>query len=58
MRKKNKLYLLLAVLAMLCVPAHAEDSGMSMDEAMDIIHKLTSRCERKERVKWQTPRTG
>ena len=37
MRKKNKLYLLLAVLAMLCVPAHAEDSGMSMDEAMDII---------------------
>ena len=37
MRKKNKLYLLLAVLAMLCVPAHAEDSGMSMDAAMDII---------------------
>ena len=37
MRKKNKLYLLLAVLAMLCVPAHAEDSGMSMDEAMGII---------------------
>lgn len=37
MRKKNKLYLLLAVLAMLCVPAHAEDSGISMDEAMGII---------------------
>ena len=37
MRKKNKLFLFLVVLAMLCVPAHAEDSGMSIDEAMDII---------------------
>ena len=37
MRKKNNLFLLLAVLAMLCVPAHAEDIGMSMDAAMDII---------------------
>lgn len=36
MRKKNKLFLLLAVLALLCVPAHAED-GLSMDEAMEII---------------------
>ena len=37
MRKKNKLFLLLAVLALLCVPAYAEDSGLSMDEAMEII---------------------
>lgn len=37
MRKKNKLFLLLAVLALLCVPAYAEDSGLSMDEAMGII---------------------
>lgn len=37
MRKKNKLFLLLAVCTVLCVPAHAEDSGLSMDEAMDII---------------------
>ena len=37
MRKKNKLFLLLAVLALLCVPAYAEDSGLSMDEAMSII---------------------
>ena len=37
MRKKNNLFLLLAVLALLCVPAHAEDSVLSMDEAMDII---------------------
>lgn len=37
MRKKNKLFLLLAVCAVLCVPAHAEDSGLSMDEAMSII---------------------
>ena len=37
MRKKNKLFLLLAVCTVLCVPAHAEDSGMSMDAAMDII---------------------
>lgn len=37
MRKKNKLFLLLAVCAALCVPAHAEDSGLSMDEAMGII---------------------
>ena len=37
MRKKNKLFLVLAVLALLCVPAHAEDRGLSMDEAMEII---------------------
>ena len=37
MRKKNNLFLLLAVLALLCVPAYAEDSGLSMDEAMEII---------------------
>ena len=37
MRKKNKLFLFLAVCAALCVPAHAEDSGLSMDEAMGII---------------------
>lgn len=37
MRKKNKLFLLLAVLALLCVPAYAEDSGLSMDDAMGII---------------------
>lgn len=37
MRKKNKLFLLLAVCTVLCVPAHAEDSGMSIDAAMDII---------------------
>ena len=37
MRKKNNLFLLLAVLALLCVPAHAEDSALSMDEAMEII---------------------
>ena len=37
MRKKNNLFLLLAVLALLCVPAYAEDSGLSMDEAMSII---------------------
>ena len=37
MRKKNKLFLFLAVCAALCVPAHAEDSVLSMDEAMEII---------------------
>ena len=37
MRKKNKLFLFLAVLALLCVPAYAEGSGLSMDEAMSII---------------------
>ena len=37
MRKKNNLFLLLAVLALLCVPAHAEDSVLSMDEAIGII---------------------
>lgn len=37
MRKKNKLFLLLAVCAVLCVPVHAEDNGLSMDEAMSII---------------------
>ena len=37
MRKKNKLFLLLAILVLLCVPVHAEDSGLSMDEAMNII---------------------
>lgn len=37
MRKKNKLFLFLAVCAALCVPAHAVDSVLSMDEAMGII---------------------
>lgn len=37
MRKKNKLFLFLAVLALLCVPAYAEGSGLSMDDAMEII---------------------
>lgn len=37
MRKKNKLFLFLIVCAALCVPAHAEDSILSMDEAMEII---------------------
>ena len=37
MRKKNKLFLFLAVCAALCVPVHAEDNGLSMDEAMSII---------------------
>ncbi len=37
MRKKNKLFLLLAVLSLLCVPAYAEDSSLSTDEAMEII---------------------
>lgn len=37
MRKKYKLFLLLAVCAALCVPAYAEDSGLSMDDAMGII---------------------
>ena len=37
MRKKNNLFLFLAVCAALCVPAHAEDSVLSMDEAMEII---------------------
>lgn len=39
MRKKNKLFLflLLAVCAALCVPAHAEDNVLSMDEAISII---------------------
>lgn len=37
MRKKNKLFLFLAVCAALCVPAYAEDSGLSMDDAMGII---------------------
>ena len=37
MRKKYKLFLFLAVCAALCVPAHAEDSVLSMDEAMEII---------------------
>ena len=37
MGKINKLFLLLAILALLCVPAYAEDSGLSMDEAMEII---------------------
>lgn len=37
MRKKNKLFLLLAVCAALCAPVHAEDNGLSMDEAMSII---------------------
>lgn len=37
MRKKNNLFLLLAVLSLLCVPVYAEDSKLSMDEAMEII---------------------
>ena len=37
MIKKNKLFLFLAVCAALCVPIHAEDSGLSMDDAMSII---------------------
>ena len=37
MIKKNKLFLFLAVCAALCSPVHAEDNGLSMDEAMDII---------------------
>ena len=37
MRKKNKLFLLLAILALLCAPVHAEDNMLSMDEAMSII---------------------
>ena len=37
MIKKNKLFLFLVVCAALCVPAHAEDSALSMDEAMEII---------------------
>ena len=37
MRKKNKLFLFLAVCAALCAPVHAEDNGLSMDDAMDII---------------------
>ena len=37
MIKKNKLFLFLAVCAALCVPTHAEDNGLSKDEAMDII---------------------
>ena len=37
MIKKNKLFLFLAVCAALCAPVHAEDNGLSMDEAIDII---------------------
>lgn len=37
MRKKNKLFLLLAVCAALCVPVHADDNMLSMDEAMSVI---------------------
>ena len=37
MRKKNKLFMFLAVCAALCVTAHAEDSVIYMDEAMEII---------------------
>lgn len=37
MRKKNNLFLFLAVCAALCVPIHAEESGLSMDEAMSVI---------------------
>ena len=37
MIKKNKLFLFLAVCAALCAPVHAEDNGLSMDDAMDII---------------------
>ena len=37
MIKKNKLFLFLAVCAALCAPVHAEDNGLSVDEAMSII---------------------
>lgn len=37
MRKKNKLFLFLSILALLCAPVYAEDSVLSMDEAMGII---------------------
>ena len=37
MRKKNKLFLLLAILVLLCVPVHADDNMLSMDEAMSVI---------------------
>ena len=37
MRKKYKLFLFLAVCAALCVPIHAEESWLSMDEAMSVI---------------------
>ena len=37
MRKINKLFLFLIVCAALCVPVHAEDNGLSMDEAIGII---------------------
>ena len=37
MRKKNKLFLFLAVCAALCAPVHAEDNELSVDEAMSII---------------------
>ena len=37
MRKKNKLFLLLAILALLCVPVHADDNILSMDAAMSVI---------------------
>ena len=37
MIKKNKLFLFLAVCVALCVSVHAEDNGLSTDEAMDII---------------------
>ena len=37
MIKKNKLFLFLAVCAALCAPVHAEDNGLSIDDAMDII---------------------
>lgn len=37
MRKKYKLFIVLAVCTSLCVPTNAGDSGLSMGEAMDII---------------------
>ena len=37
MIKKNKLFLFLAVCVILCAPVHAEDNGLSMDDAMEII---------------------
>lgn len=37
MQKKNKLFIVLTICVYLCVPANAENSGLTMDKAMDII---------------------
>ena len=37
MIKKNKLFLLLTILALLCVPVHANNNMLFMDDAMNII---------------------